>query len=32
MHSRGGLTFQASHAFAKNLGNVGGDAATAFRK
>ena len=32
MHSRGGLTFQASHAWAKNLGNVGGDAPTAFNQ
>ena len=30
MHARGGLTFQASHVWAKNLGNVGGDAPTAF--
>jgi hypothetical protein len=27
---RGGLTFQASHVWAKSLGNVGGDAPTAF--
>jgi hypothetical protein len=32
MHSRSGLTFQASHAWAKNLGNVGGDAPTAFNQ
>jgi hypothetical protein len=30
MHARSGLTFQASHVWAKNLGNVGGDAPTAF--
>src|SRR5580704_16080788 len=30
MHARGGLTFQASHVWAKNLGDVGGDAPTAF--
>jgi len=30
MRARGGLTFQASHVWAKNLGNVGGDAPTAF--
>ena len=29
-HSRGGLTLQASHVWAKSLGNVGGDAPTAF--
>ena len=28
--SRGGLTLQASHTWAKSLGNVGGDAPTAF--
>jgi hypothetical protein len=28
--SRGGLTLQASHVWAKSLGNVGGDAPTAF--
>jgi Carboxypeptidase regulatory-like domain len=32
MHSRSGLTLQASHAWAKNLGNVGGDAPTAFNQ
>lgn len=30
MHARGGLTFQASHIWAKSLGNVGGDAPTTF--
>jgi hypothetical protein len=30
MHARGGLTFQASHVWAKSLGNVGGDAPTTF--
>jgi hypothetical protein len=30
MRARGGLTFQASHVWAKNLGNVGGDAPTMF--
>src|SRR5271165_1025022 len=30
MHSRGGLTFQASHVWAKSLGDVGGDAPTTF--
>ncbi|HMD40835.1 MAG TPA: TonB-dependent receptor [Candidatus Acidoferrum sp.] len=30
LHARGGLTLQASHVWAKNLGNVGGDAPTAF--
>jgi Carboxypeptidase regulatory-like domain/TonB dependent receptor len=30
MHARGGLTFQASHIWAKCLGNVGGDAPTTF--
>jgi Carboxypeptidase regulatory-like domain len=30
MHARSGLTFQAGHVWAKNLGNVGGDAPTAF--
>jgi hypothetical protein len=30
VRARGGLTFQASHLWAKNLGNVGGDAPTAF--
>jgi hypothetical protein len=30
MRARSGLTFQASHVWAKNLGNVGGDAPTAF--
>jgi len=32
MRARSGLTFQASHAWAKNLGNVGGDAPTAFNQ
>src|SRR5271170_3303362 len=30
MHARSGLTFQASHVWAKNIGDVGGDAPTAF--
>jgi hypothetical protein len=30
MYARSGLTFQASHVWAKNLGDVGGDAPTAF--
>jgi hypothetical protein len=30
VRSRGGLTFQASHVWAKSLGNVGGDAPTTF--
>ena len=30
MRARGGLTFQASHVWAKSLGNVGGDAPTSF--
>jgi len=30
VRSRAGLTMQASHVWAKNLGNVGGDAPTAF--
>jgi hypothetical protein len=30
MHARSGLTLQASHVWAKSLGNVGGDAPTAF--
>lgn len=30
VRSRGGLTLQASHSWAKSLGNVGGDAPTAF--
>ena len=30
MRARGGLTFQASHVWAKSLGNVGGDAPTTF--
>jgi hypothetical protein len=30
LRSRGGLTFQASHVWAKSLGNVGGDAPTLF--
>ena len=30
MRARRGLTFQASHVWAKNLGNVGGDAPTTF--
>jgi len=30
LRSRGGLNFQASHVWAKSLGNVGGDAPTSF--
>jgi len=30
LRARGGLTFQASHVWAKSLGNVGGDAPTTF--
>jgi hypothetical protein len=30
LRARGGLTLQASHVWAKNLGNVGGDAPTTF--
>jgi hypothetical protein len=30
MRARGGLTFQASHVWAKSIGNVGGDAPTTF--
>jgi hypothetical protein len=30
MRARGGLTFQASHVWAKSLGNVGGDAPSTF--
>ena len=30
MHARSGLTLQASHVWARSLGNVGGDAPTAF--
>jgi hypothetical protein len=30
LRARGGLNFQASHVWAKSLGNVGGDAPTAF--
>ncbi len=30
LRARGGLSFQASHVWAKNLGNVGGDAPTTF--
>ncbi len=30
VHARRGLTFQASHVWAKSLGNVGGDAPTTF--